>query len=85
MSIIIILSFSLQSLSTAVIIYLYLDIVKLHVAFLFFICYHLWRIKMNINRYAVTFPYLCSPRSLSLCGTGNEYRPKCCDALRLVV
>ena len=34
MSIIVILSFSLQSLSTVVIIYLYLDLVKLHVAFL---------------------------------------------------
>ena len=35
MSIIVILSFSLQSLLTVVIIYLYLDLVKLHVAFLF--------------------------------------------------
>ena len=37
MSIIVILSFSLQSLSTVVIIYLYLDLVKLHVAFLFYL------------------------------------------------
>jgi len=69
MSIIVILPFSLQSLSTVVIIDLYLDLVKLHVAFLFS---YLLPFMVNKDEYTP-----CFRKKTSTHITGYKLRNSC--------